>query len=287
MNKYLKLLRVKHYIKNFLVFLPLFFSGRLTQTTDFLHVSGMFFAFSFCASIIYIINDICDIEKDRLHPTKSSRPLASGSVTVTQAYILIVLLAILAVAASAYSAGDKVLAWVCLLLYVLSNVGYSKGLKNIAIVDVFILMLGYVLRLFCGALVVDVSVSGWLYLTVMSMAFYLGLGKRRNESIKYGHETRAVLRAYNVDFLDKNMYACLCMTIVFYSLWCEQMSHNLGSILILLTVPIVVVICMRYSLLVETRADGDPVEVLMKDKALLLLCTFFVMSLFVFVYVLS
>lgn len=256
MKKYLKLMRVKHYLKNGLIFLPLIFAGELFNITQLGKTCIGFLAFSLSASAIYIVNDMKDIQNDRNHPTKCKRPLASGSVPVRNAKVLFALMLIAVIALNYSIAGSNLLIWGVIILYISSNFAYSMGLKNIALVDVFILVLGFILRVYYGALIIGVEVSSWLYLTVISMAFFVGLGKRRNEMNKQGVGVRKVLKQYNAEFLDKNMYTCLGLTIAFYSLWCEAMVKTLGNSFILSTVPLVIMICMKYSLDIEGNSDG-------------------------------
>ena len=227
--------------------------------------------FSLASSIVYIVNDLRDIDKDRQHPTKRNRPLASGRISPKTAYGILFFLILFTLLGNYWIAGASLLAWASLTAYVLMNLGYSMGLKNVALLDIFILMAGYVIRIYYGGEIVDVPVSGWLYLTVMSMAFYMGLGKRRNELVQQGTQTRNVLKFYTKDFLDKNMYVCLTMTIVFYSLWSMQISQERGESLILVTIPLVIILCMRYSLHLEQGSDGDPIEVVLGDIPLLLM----------------
>lgn len=284
MRKYIKLLRVKHYLKNGLILIPIVFAGRLFILNDVLRSLIAFIVFSFAASAIYIINDINDIENDKNHPTKRSRPLASGEISKHTAYVVFSILIILVILLNYFLNKGNIVGWVILGFYILSNVLYSSGLKNIALLDVLILVLGYIIRLYYGATVIDVQISSWLYLTVMSIAFFLGLGKRRNEMLLQGTDTRKVLKDYNAKFLDKNMYLCLGMTFVFYSLWCESMSELLSSQYILFTIPLVIVICMKYSLDVEKNSDGDPIEVLLSDKVLILLVAFYAILIFGILY---
>ncbi len=272
MKQYLKLMRVKHYIKNILVFLPFLFSGQFFQPFYLVRAITGFFAFCLLSSAIYIFNDIRDVERDRQHPTKKTRPIASGAVTVRAAYLLGVCLLAAAAALHMLSRSVEPYAWVYLLIYLLLNIAYSIRLKNVPIVDIAILVSGYVLRVLYGSALGGIEISRWLYLTVLSMSFYLGLGKRRNELIRQDDAAkRSVLRFYNQGFLDKNMYLCLALTIAFYSLWAVDpvTIARVGSENIVWTVPLVILICMSYSLHIERDSDGDPVEVLLGDKLLL------------------
>ena len=223
-KNYLKLMRVKHYLKNFLVFAPLLFSGMFFNTNLLLTAFLAFVAFSLTASVVYIINDIRDIEKDKLHPIKKNRPLASGVVSKKEGIFLAVILLIISIAIN-LCINLSFISFGILIAYLIMNIAYSFGLKNVPIIDVFILSIGFLLRIFYGAIVADIGVSSWLYLTVLSFSFYLGLGKRRNELDK-SKDSRKVLTYYNRNFLDKNMYMCLGLTIMFYSLWCQDSTNS-------------------------------------------------------------
>lgn len=288
--EYLKLMRIKHYIKNFLIFLPLFFSKEiLYDLNKLIYVILGFVCFSFASSIIYIINDICDAPKDRLHETKKNRPIASGKISIKKALCLIIFLAISTIILLVI-VGKKInyFGSVYIFIYMVLNLFYSFGFKNFPIVDIAILAFGFLLRLMFGGFLAGVEISNWLYLTVMSMAFYLGLGKRRNEIVKQGKagKTRKVLEKYNKDFLDKMMYVCLGITIVFYSLWSvdERVISIVGNNYLIWTVPVVILICMKYSLIIENDSDGDPVEVLLNDKLLLLFVVLYIILLFIMLY---
>ena len=180
MKKYLYLMRVHHYIKNILIFMPLIFSGNLTDRRKFTATLLGMIAFSLVTSAVYIINDIRDAEKDRMHPTKKNRPIASGAVTPFHAVVLMVFILIAAVVllvVSDATAGSYTL----VILYLFINVAYSMGLKDVPLLDVTILASGFLLRVLFGAVLTGTEVSEWLYLTVLSGAFYFSLGKRRNE----------------------------------------------------------------------------------------------------------
>ena len=149
----------------------------------------------------------------------------------------------------------------------LLNVGYSAGLKSVPIVEIGVLSSGFLLRVLYGGQVFGIEVSSWLYLTVLSLSLYLGLGKRRNELERVtSATTRKVLRYYNRRFLDRNMYMFLAVGLCFYSLWAMEQSKAM-----LWSIPLVMLSCMRYSLVIEGGSDGDPVDVIYKDKILLAL----------------
>lgn len=271
MKKYLYLMRVHHYIKNILIFMPLLFSGGLFKGDGFVRTLLGTAAFSLVTSAVYIINDIRDAEKDRLHPAKKNRPIASGAVAPGQAWLLMAVSLAAGIGLLALS-GASAAGYALVLLYLVINIAYSMGLKDVPLLDIAILASGFLLRVLFGAVFTGTEVSEWLYLTVLSAAFYLGLGKRRNELWKRREgDTRKVLRYYTRDFLDKNMYMCLALLNTFYALWCRDITNE-GRGYAVWTVPIVILICMKYNLTVEGNSEGDPVEVLLHDKALLALC---------------
>jgi len=325
MKTFWQLLRVHHWIKNGLIFLPLFFSGQFLQ--PFLLVKNIlgFLAFSLTTSVIYIINDSFDIENDRKHPIKCKRPLASGAISVSQAYTIAgALLAfalflnfltvnledlILLLKNSDFAAGffadgfaarltasiqptpllNNIITWLIIAAYIILNYGYSRGLKNVPLVDIAILVSGFILRVFYGSTISNIQASHWLYLTVFALSFYMGFGKRRNEIIKQGNESRGVLKHYSYNFLDKNMYLCLALTIVFYALWTVDPATyaRYGSYKLIWTVPLVMLICMKYSLNIEQRSHGDPVDVVLSDKVLLTLIILFLLIMLLLIYLVS
>lgn len=275
----LKLMRVKHYIKNILIFLPLLFSKNILVKDKFLYCFLGYIVFCLFCSCIYIINDIRDVEKDKLHFKKKNRPIASGSISIKKAIFILILLFLLGVFIIIVS-NISLISILFLGIYIFMNLLYSFGLKNVPIVDLVILTFGFVIRVLYGASMVDVEVSNWLYLTVMCISFYLALGKRRNE-ILFKKNTREVLKYYTNSFLDKNMYMFLGMAIVFYSLWTIDISN---SNYLIWTVPFVIIIAMRYSMIIENGSDGDPVEVIINDKILLFLGFIYCLLLFFILY---
>lgn len=290
--KYLKLMRIPHYIKNLLILLPIVFSaGLFEHWSNLVVLAGGFLAFSFLCSCVYIVNDVIDAPKDRLHSQKKHRPIASCAVSVKAAFVL---LGILLIACGLialwlireWGSQPGILLW--LGVYLILNVLYSLCLKNYPIIDVAILTSGFLVRLLYGSALTGIEVSNWLYLTVIAMSFYLSLGKRRNEILAHGEKgsTRKVLQYYNQQFLDKNMYVFLGLTIVFYSLWTVDANtiSSIGANYLVWTVPLVILICMKYSLSVEGPSSGDPVEVLLRDKVLLALVFVYACVMFCLLY---
>lgn len=278
-------MRVHHYIKNFLVFAALAFSGQFFDTKKLINGGIGFITFCAISSVIYIINDMRDCEKDHVHPVKCNRPIAAGQVSLRQACVLIAVFLGVAICTTCFI--YNLMSLVLLAVYIILNVAYSFGLKDVPIIDIFILVSGFLIRVLYGALITEITVSDWLYLTVISISFYFALGKRRNELKRISHgETRAVLRFYSEQFLDKVMYMCLGLANVFYALWAMDKADTMNNgRLIIWTVPLTLLISMAYSMNVEGDSDGDPVEVLLHDKLLIVLCLIYFIILGVLLYI--
>ena len=276
----LRLMRPKHYIKNFLIFVSITFDRDLFNLPVLGRVLLGFGVFCLLSSAVYVVNDIQDVEADRRHEVKRNRPIASGAVPIPAAWTLAggLLAAALAVQLAAF--GNRGNSLLLMLGYFAVNLGYSLGLKHVPFVDIVLLVMGFVLRVVYGAAIVGSVTSAWVYLTVFSLAFYLGLGKRRNELIKTrdsAGSTRKVLQYYSYDFLDKFMYLCLTLAITFYALWSAdgEITAKYGTDKLIWTVPLVIIILMKYSADIESNSYGDPVDVVMHDKALLALAALF------------
>lgn len=263
---FIKLIRPHHYIKNLLIFLPIIFSKNILNITLLNNTIIGTIAFSLMASIVYIINDIMDVEADRKHEKKKLRPIACGDVSIKSACLIATILFVISVGLNLYIIRANRIANILFFGYLFMNILYSIKLKHIPIVDIVILALGFLIRVLYGAAITGIEISNWLYLTILSLSFYMGLGKRKNEFKKMGNKGRKVLHYYNQAFLDSNMYICMALAIVFYSLWCIGISTNM-----VWTVPFVIVICMKYSLNIEGDSLGDPVDVILGDKVLFLL----------------
>ncbi len=269
MKAYIRLARPHHWIKNILVLLPLICSGHLLQGQHLWCGLWAFAAFSLMASAIYCINDIRDRERDRQNPAKAGRPIASGDISVPKGMVCCGVLLALSLLCGFLAAGTAWRAWLWLGVYFLLNVGYSLGLKDLPLLDVAILAAGFLIRMLYGGAVTGIELSKWLCLTVIAASFYMGLGKRRGELGKGG--SRRVLQFYTERFLNQNMYMCAALAVMFYALWTvDSMTvSRVGGEALVWTVPLVLLICMRYDLDAEGRADGDPVEILLHDGLLL------------------
>lgn len=273
---YLEEMRPKHWIKNILILLPMFFGNALGDAHIWLSVGIGFLIFCLLSSAVYYLNDLHDIEKDRNHPTKRNRPIASGRISIPAARTITVVLVVASfgILIAAYLAGilHDPTAILIALFYFGVNVAYSLfSLKDVALLDVALLAAGFWLRLAMGSAVSGIVTSDWLNLVVIAGAFFLGFGKRRGEmmNVKPG-ETRKVLQSYSMEFLDKAMYVCLTLALAFFALWCKEKGASEHGLSYTILVPFLLLICFRYCIRLERgKSDGDPTNVILSDKVLL------------------
>lgn len=285
----LRLMRPKHYLKNLLIFVSITFDRNLFHSSILLRALLGFAAFCLLTSAVYVFNDIRDVEADRRHEIKRSRPIASGAVSVPAAWGLLSVLLAAALAIQLTAFGLRSNSLFFMLAYFAVNLGYSLGLKHVPFLDIVLLVMGFVLRVVYGAAIVGSRTSAWVYLTVFALSFYLGLGKRRNELVKLpggGENTRKVLQYYSYEFLDKFMYLCLTLAVTFYALWSAdgEVAAKYGTDKLIWTVPLVIIILMKYSADIESNSYGDPVDVITHDKVLLALGVLFGLVMIALIY---
>ncbi|WP_371233958.1 decaprenyl-phosphate phosphoribosyltransferase [Pseudomonas sp. QE6] len=259
----IKLLRPRQWVKNGFVLAPLVFSGEFLNFYAISHAFQATLLFCVASSATYIINDWRDIERDRLHPLKSkSRPLASGAVSVPAALTLLVgLYCVLAVGGFLL---PKVIS--VILAYMLLNLAYTFVLKHQPVVDIFTIAIGFVLRVYAGAVALSVPVSSWMFVTTLCLALYLAAVKRRQELSKSGAGAREVLGKYSLALVDR--YAGISATgaLLFYSMFVMSAKPDL-----VITVPLVLFGLFRYWYVVETLDGGEsPTDALLADWQLLL-----------------
>ena len=291
MNKYLKQMRVTTYPKNLIIMLPIFFGGGMFELDLLTTVILGVISFCFLSSAVYVINDLYDVEKDRNHNVKRHRPLASGDIAVKHAKTMVVILLASSVITNLLAVRNDYinLSWALLAIYLAINLGYSRfGWKNMPIVDLTIIASGFLLRLIYGSVITNIGLSSWMVLVVISLSFYFGLLKRKMEKQSENKDSREVLRFYDVRFLDKNLYMCLALSIVFYALWAVDpaTTSRLGSEYIVWTVPLVIVLCMRYNLIVESTSDSnvEPMDAVARDRPLQVFGAIYIITLFLILY---
>jgi len=266
----IKTMRPKQWTKNVVVYAALIFDGKFLNPTLFFKTTALVILFCLVSSAVYLLNDLADIEKDRAHPKKRHRPLASGALKPKSAMIaLVVLLAVSLPVAFLLDINAALI----LSGYFLLNVAYSFWLKNMVILDALTIAAGFVLRVAGGAVVVHVErFSPWLYVCITLLALIIALGKRRAELValeKGAGEHRAILEEYNVNFLDHLISLTTGATVVTYSLYTFSAQNLPENHLMMLTIPIVIYFLFRYLYLMHVQhLGGAPDELIFKDKPL-------------------
>lgn len=268
---YLKLLRPYQWVKSGFVFVGLLFGHAWNDALLIGDVLLVAAAFSLAASAVYVLNDVMDRERDREHPEKCKRPLASGAIGVTQALLLGG--ACIATALS-LAASVSLAALAIIVGYALLNIAYSLGLKHVVVLDVFIISAGFMLRILAGTLGVDIEPSHWLLLCGMMITLFLGFAKRYAEiaALEGGAGShRKVLDDYDPAVLDQMIGISAAGTIVSYSLYtvsAETVAMH-GTSALIYTVPFVVYGIFRYLFLLHRRGGGgDPSAALLRDRHL-------------------
>lgn len=259
----IRLLRPKQWVKNAFVFAPLVFTGRVRDADALYPVLLTCGLFCLASSIVYVLNDLADIEKDRRHPTKSkTRPLASGDVAPWQAWVIMAgLAAVLGLAGLRLPQVMAVIGG-----YVTLNVAYTLKLKQVPVVDIFCIAIGFVLRVYAGATAMAVPVSHWMFITTLCLALYLAAIKRRQELKNVGDQGRAVLGKYSISIVDRYAMLSSSGALVFYSMF--VMSTRPG---LMVTIPVVMFGLFRYWYLVDQLEEGEsPTDVLFADAQILL-----------------
>ena len=259
----IKLMRPKQWIKNGFVLAPLIFSGDFLDAHAINHALLALLLFCVASSATYILNDIRDIESDRLHPKKSkSRPLAAGIVSIPAALTLLVCLYVVLV--WGWFVVPKVV--MVIAVYLLLNLAYTFVLKHQPVVDIFTIALGFVLRVYAGAMALDVPVSSWMFITTLCLALYLAAVKRRQELSQSGTEGRKVLEKYSVSLVDRYAEMSATGALLFYSMFVMSAKPEL-----VITVPMVLFGLFRYWFVVEELDGGEsPTDALFADWQLLL-----------------
>jgi 4-hydroxybenzoate polyprenyltransferase len=265
---HLTILRPYQWVKNLLVFSGLIFSTSLFKNDDILVSLVVFVLFCFASSGIYILNDLCDIQSDRMHPVKMHRPIAAGLVSKGSAVTMLIILLLSAIIFSYFT--DKSF-FSIILVYIGLNIAYSFGLKKVVILDAFIVAIGFLLRAFAGCVVIHVDVTPWLFICTLSLALIVSFGKRRNEMNILKNDAkdhRETLQFYNIQLLDIVLTICSAMAIGTYSLYtmANETVTRFGSQRLIMTTPFVMYGVFRYLYLIYTQnKGGDPTKLLVRD----------------------
>jgi 4-hydroxybenzoate polyprenyltransferase len=279
-------MRPRQWVKNLALFVGIVFAQRLLSPPIFGRAVIAFVAFCLASSVIYLLNDLLDLENDRQHPVKSQRPLASGALPASWAVVAIGIL-LLACAGLitlvffipidglpdifAHYGGASLLFALTVVVYLLLMALYSVRLKHVVLLDVFVIASGFVLRIVAGTVVLPVVISPWLYLVTILLSLFLALNKRRNELVLLQGQAsshRQILKEYSVQLLDQMITIVTAATLMAYSLYTFQSPT--GNHHLMITIPFVLYGMFRYLYLVHMRMDGgSPEEVLLRDRHML------------------
>lgn len=287
MRPIVHLIRPTHWIKNLFLLIPVFFAGSIFQFKHLEAITLGILSFSLIASSVYIINDFKDIEVDRIHPLKKLRPLASGAVNKSTAIFLIV----------AFVLSGLLLAYllnpifaILLCCYLALNIAYSFGLKNIPIVDLFIVSLGFLIRIYSGGVLSGVEVSHWLSIMVLLLSLFLVLAKRRDDLVLQATSTSVIRKAsssYNLEFINACLTifaAVIVVSYIMYTVSAEVIAHFNSSYLFATTVFVIAGIMRYLQITLVEQNSGSPTSILVKDKFILITILLWIISFYIIIY---
>ncbi len=282
LKSYIKLFRPKQWIKNLFVFAALVFSNNILHPNLLERTLLCFVLFCAASSSVYILNDMIDASKDRLHPKKKFRPIASGAISKTEALVLLFIL-VPAVLISSFIFSK--LLFVLILVYFTNNLLYCFVLKNLVIIDVMSIAVGFILRVISGCIAIDVFISPWLLLCTLLLSLFLGFSKRRNELIvleEKAEHHRKILDEYSLEFIDKMLSIIISSTVMAYTLYTFNTRSNYY---LMSTIPFVLYGIFRYQYIIYKKNEGgSPEEVVLSDKPLLIDMILWVLSSAAIIY---
>jgi 4-hydroxybenzoate polyprenyltransferase len=284
-KEYLKLFRLHQWIKNIFIFVPLIFSKNLFNSGLLFTVIVGFFEFCIASSLVYVSNDIIDIESDRNHPVKKERPLAAGKISKKAAIISVIVLFLIVLLLLPFF---NIIFDALLITFIILNIFYSLVLKNIVIIDIFTIAAGFMLRIISGAFIINVEISNWLILTTMFISLFLGVMKRRSElALVENGSTRKVLAEYSITFSDQMATIAAAGVIICYALY--SVSSRTISIFdtekLIFTTPFVVFGIFRYMYLVYMSAKGENTsKILVSDLPMIINILLYILFSILIIY---
>ena len=266
----LKTMRPKQWAKNVFLLAAVVFDRKLTNIDAMLHTVLGVIAFSLIASVVYIINDIADIEADRQHPTKHTRPIAAGTLPLPAAWTTAVILLAIAFPLAYWLSPS--FAFIS-LFYLLLNLTYSKWIKHVVLLDIIVLASFYVIRVAAGVALIDVvRFSPWIYIFTTFLALLMGTGKRRAELSQIAdgpNAQRRVLDGYTLSFLDHLITLASGMTLITYSLYTFSAPNLPENHAMMFTIPFIIYGIFRYQYLLQVKGTGGaPEELVLSDRPL-------------------
>jgi 4-hydroxybenzoate polyprenyltransferase len=285
-KKYLELIRINQWIKNLLVFVPIFFALKF-NFENFYHVFLVFISFSFTASSVYIINDVFDLEFDKKHPQKKLRPIASNKITIKKAAIVSLITLVLGIAVSLFI--NRTVFYL-IASYFIINLLYSKWLKYVPIIEVMVISIGFILRIMAGAAAVSITVSSWIMVCTFFGALFLGFGKRKSEISNLKEEsekTRGILAFYEYNFINQLLGLSAGVTIMSYTLYTMDLAtiNHFKTKELIYTIPFVVFGLCRYFQIIYTKSSGEnPSRVFLTDLPIFINSMLWIVSFGIIIY---
>ncbi|MDO5129237.1 MAG: decaprenyl-phosphate phosphoribosyltransferase [Prevotellaceae bacterium] len=290
MRHIIKVARPHHWIKNLFVFLPVFFGGGLLHTTEAVSAALTFLSFSLAASAIYCLNDIIDVEADRAHPVKCKRPIASGAITIPQAYGMMSFSLLLSIILMFLLPKGHNNAILVIIAYFVLNVAYCLRLKEYAIIDVCIIASGFVLRILAGGYATDVQLSKWIVLMTFLLTLFLAFAKRRDDVLRMnttGQAPRKNTSRYNLTFINQAITITASVMLVCYVMYTvsPEIISQFATDKLYLTSILVILAILRYlQISVVDEKSGDPVKVALTDRATQLILLAWLLSFLIIIY---
>ena len=291
MKNLFRLIRPKQWLKNVFVLVPIFFSGHLTDADCLYAGIVTFVAFSMIASSVYCFNDIIDVEADRRHPVKCNRPIASGAISLRQAYGLMALMLLLSMASLLLLQTNYWKVLLVILGYYVLNLAYCAELKQHAIVDVCIIAFGFVLRLLAGGFATGIVLSRWIVLMTFLITLFMSFGKRRDDVIRMndtGEAPRKNTIRYNLAFIDQAITITASVTLVCYIMYTvsPEVISQLHTPYLYLTTVFVLLGLLRYiQLTVVDKRSGDPTKIMFRDRFIQVDVLLWALSFLIMIYI--
>ena len=289
-NHIIKVARPTHWLKNIFVILPVFFGGAILHTTQAISAALTFMSFSLAASAIYCLNDIIDVDADRAHNVKRHRPIASGAITIPQAYGMMTISLLASIVLMLLLPEGQANTITVIITYFLLNVAYCLKLKEYAIIDVCIVASGFVLRILAGGFATGVQLSKWIVLMTFLLTLFLAFAKRRDDVLKMNETGRAPRKntsRYNLTFINQAITITGTVMLVCYIMYTvsPEIIAQFGTDKLYLTSILVILALLRYlQIAVVDEKSGDPVKVVLSDRATQFILMAWVLSFLVLIY---
>ena len=286
----IKVARPTHWLKNIFVILPVFFGGAILNTTQAISAALTFMSFSLAASAIYCLNDIIDVDADRAHNVKRHRPIASGAITIPQAYGMMTISLLASIVLMLLLPEGQANTITVIITYFLLNVAYCLKLKEYAIIDVCIVASGFVLRILAGGFATGVQLSKWIVLMTFLLTLFLAFAKRRDDVLKMNETGRAPRKntsRYNLTFINQAITITGTVMLVCYIMYTvsPEIIAQFGTDKLYLTSILVILALLRYlQIAVVDEKSGDPVKVVLSDRATQFILMAWVLSFLVLIY---